>query len=267
MEFGAMLLSEYGVFDSRVKFPEGVLTQPRQVEEYEIELYTEDQTGIGYIGGVEVPLKKGTLICVRPGSVRYSRLPFRCLYLHLQTRDPQLRQLLSWLPEYCTMSDMSAAVSLFRRIISLDPGAFPEERLMLHSCISELVYRLLQEVGARQGDVLHAHRKTMQWVEQYIRQNPHEDLELKALAEKANLSPSYFHKLFTGHFGMTPAEYGLSCRISVAKTLLAEGELPMQEIARRSGFASQSYFNYCFKQQTGQTPLQYRKEHLSRLVV
>lgn len=264
MRFGAMELTEYGIFDSHVKYPDDILSPKRLVQEYEIELYTEDQTGISYINGMTVPLKRGTLMCVKPGVVRNSRLPFRCLYLHLVIEDAHLQQMLDTLPLYCTISDLSAAEALFGRIIALDPEIFPEEGLLLHSYVMELIYRLMQEVGAGRGDMLRSHRKAMQKVEQYIRGNLQGDLGLKNLAARANLSPSYFHKLFTQHFGTTPAEYVLSCRISYAKALLLEAELTMEEIARRSGYSSQSYFNYCFKQQTGQTPLQYRKERLSR---
>lgn len=267
MEFGHMVLSEYGVFDSRVKFPRGVITEARQVDSYEVELFTEKQAGCCYINGREVPLQKGTLICARPGMVRYSRLPFRCLYLHLETKDPHICGILDRLPEDCRLTDLSVAETLFRRLLALDPGLFPEERLLVQSCVLELVYRLLQEASDPMGQVRHTHRKSLQRVEEYIRQNPQEDLELKTLAQRANLSASYFHKLFTKHFGITPAEYVLACRIAAAKTMLVEGELLMEEIAVRSGFSSRSYFSACFKQCTGKTPQEYRKEKLSRLIV
>ena len=45
------------------------------------------------------------------------------------------------------------------------------------------------------------------------------------------------------------------------------GELSMDAIAEACGFGSRSYFNFRFKQITGVTPLQYRKEHLSRLQI
>ena len=63
-------IPQYGFFDSRIKFPKAIVTEPRTVIPYEIELYTEDQPGIGYINGTPVPLKKGTMICARPGDVR-----------------------------------------------------------------------------------------------------------------------------------------------------------------------------------------------------
>ena len=81
----------------------------------------------------------------------------------------------------------------------------------------------------------------------------------------ANLSPVYFHKLFRAHLGMTPAAFVLSCRIAKAKALLKTGELTIGEITSQCGFSSQAYFNYKFKEVTGETPLQYRKARLSRL--
>ena len=88
-----------------------------------------------------------------------------------------------------------------------------------------------------------------------------------ALAAVANLSPSYFHKLFCAYFSMTPGDFVLQCRVSAAKSMLIEGSLPLDEVAEQCGFTSQSYFNYRFKQVVGMTPLQYRRANLSRLEV
>jgi AraC-like DNA-binding protein len=63
---------------------------------------------------------------------------------------------------------------------------------------------------------------------------------------------------------MPPGEYVFHCRIATAKTMLLNDDISMDQVAKGSGFSSQSYFNYCFKQETGQTPLQYRREMLSR---
>ena len=107
----------------------------------------------------------------------------------------------------------------------------------------------------------------MAGVERYIRDNITEDLSLEALAAVANLSPSYFHKLFCNHFSMTPGDFVLQCRVSAAKSMLLDDELTLGEVAERCGFSSQSYFNYRFKAVVGATPLQYRKASLSRMEV
>ena len=265
MEFGSFQLTEFGLFDSYVKFPKAMITEPRTVQEYEIELYVEDQSGISYVDGIEIPLKKGVLLCTKPGMVRYSKLPFKCLYVHIITKDPYLCGLLDRLQSYSVLQDFSSLSFLFRRLLSFDAETFPEEKLLLSSNVAELLYRIVQEVGSENKEINHAHKLSLQFVAQYIRNNLKETLSLKSLAEMANLSSSYFHKLFTNQFNCTPSEFVVNCRISAAKSMLMEGELSMEEIADVCGFSCHSYFNHCFKQRTGQTPLQYRRESLSKL--
>lgn len=267
MDFPMMHVPLYGAFDSRVKFPRIIKTEPRTVEFFEIELYVEDQPGICYIDNREVLLKKGTLLCAKPGQIRCSQLHFKCLYFHLQTDDPQLSGFLNRLPETCVLTDFSALEELFKRLLRLDAESFPEERFLLQSCILELLYALSQYAGASRQGGSHAYRQVMSRMERYIRENLTEDLGLEALASVANLSPSYFHKLFCGHFSMTPGEFVLQCRISAAKSMLLEGDISLGEVAEQCGFASQSYFNYRFKQSVGITPLQYRKNSLSKMEV
>ena len=267
MEFQLMRMPLYGAFDSKIKFPRVIRTEPRPVQEFEVELYVEDQPGISYIDGHPIPLKKGTLLCAKPGQMRYSQLHFKCLYFHLDTKEEQLAGLLQNLPNACVLSDFAPIEELFRKLLRLDTESFPEERLLLQSCLLELIYTLLQYTGAAARDGSNAHRHIMAGVERYIRDNITENLSLDALAAVANLSPSYFHKLFCGHFSMTPGDFVLQCRVSAAKSLLLDGNLSLGEVAERCGFTSQSYFNYRFKAVVGVTPLQYRKASLSRMEV
>lgn len=264
MIFPEMEIPQYGFFDSRIKFPKVIVTEPRTVVPYEIELYTEDQPGIGYINGIAIPLRKGTMICAHPGDIRYSRLHFKCLHLHLITADPVLTAALGKLPRALEVTDMSPFTDLFHKILALDLRSFPEQRLLMQSYMYQFVYLLIEECRSSDSTA-YQHRKTMLTMEEYIRSNLSEELDLNHLAARANLSPVYFHKLFSAHAGMTPAAFVLSCRMAAAKAMLKTGELPISEIAERCGFGSQSYFNYKFKEQVGETPLRYRKTRLSRM--
>ena len=104
-------------------------------------------------------------------------------------------------------------------------------------------------------------------MEKYIRQHLSEALSLTLLAGLCNLSPTYFHRLFTNFFSKTPAQYILDCRIAAAKTGLLADDCSLPELAADCGFSSQTYFCYKFKQATGKTPLEYRREMLSRLKI
>jgi len=268
MIFYQLEIPQYGVFDSRVKFPKVFKTEYRQVPCYEIELYTENQAGIGYLNDQVIPLRKGTLICAKPGQWRRSMLHFKCLHIHIKTEDPFLTEALNRLPDHSSVVDLTPFTDIFHKILILDTDTFPEQRLLLQSYMNSFVYLLLEEnrrMEAAPGKSVYEHRHTIGQIEGYIRSHLSENLELKALAAQANLSPVYFHKLFCAHLGMTPAAFVLSCRIAAAKALLKTGELTISEIASRCGFSSQSYFNFKFKDTVGETPLQYRKARLSRL--
>lgn len=257
----------FGVFDSRVKFPRAAVSDPRVVYCYEIELFMDRQTGMSYINDKPVPLERGTVICAKPGQIRYSKLPMKCLYLHLQTKDTEMTSFLQELPDAFQLSDLETVPELFYKLMRLDVENKPRQRFLALGYSLELVYTISRQGSSAREDAPYAHRQAMSAVEQYIRSHLSEPLDLETLARVVNLSGSYFHKVFRDYFGTTPAEYVTARRISAAKSMLVMGELSMDAIAEACGFGSRPYFNFRFKQITGITPLQYRKEHLSRLQI
>ena len=62
-------------------------------------------------------------------------------------------------------------------------------------------------------------------------------------------------------YGVTPKEYADSLRLRTAKEMLAGSPEKVIDVAYQAGFSSLAAFNRFFKQQTGQTPTAYRKEH------
>lgn len=51
-----------------------------------------------------------------------------------------------------------------------------------------------------------------------------------------------------------------------AKVLLHHTAMPVAEVAEKLGFATPSFFIRFFRQQTGHTPLQYRKQGYGRCI-
>ena len=82
------------------------------------------------------------------------------------------------------------------------------------------------------------------------------------LADECNISEVYFRKLFTKHFGISPKQFIIDVRIQKAKQLLAEGSLSISHISEKCGFSNPYHFCRLFKQHTGITPSEYRKENL-----
>ena len=77
----------------------------------------------------------------------------------------------------------------------------------------------------------------------------------------ATLGCTYPHvcRLFRKSFGLTPLEYLNAQRLEQAKSLLSNPRLTVAEVAYQSGFNDAGYFAKKFRQQTGITPMDYRR--------
>lgn len=67
--------------------------------------------------------------------------------------------------------------------------------------------------------------------------------------------------IFKQEYGVTPKEYADSLRLLAAKEMLSATTKKVIDIGYQAGFSSLAAFNRFFKQHTGQTPTEYRKEH------
>lgn len=74
------------------------------------------------------------------------------------------------------------------------------------------------------------------------------------LAKLVGMSRSSFVDRFTEVMGMGPRKYVLAQRISVAKSLLRDSELPTAAIAFRVGYNAPEAFSRAFKKETGCSP-------------
>ena len=88
-------------------------------------------------------------------------------------------------------------------------------------------------------------------------------LSLEQLCRQFGRSKSYISHLFNEKTGMTLRSYCNKLKLSDAKKLLVQTNLPITEIAFNTGFQDVSYFISVFKQDAGLTPLKYRQKKLS----
>ncbi len=93
----------------------------------------------------------------------------------------------------------------------------------------------------------------------YIDENYHSDFPLTVLAELAGITPQHLCRIFKETMNMRPNEYLTQRRLLEAKRLLQRNELPIAEIAVRSGFPDAGYFSTVFKKHEGLTPVEYKK--------
>lgn len=96
-------------------------------------------------------------------------------------------------------------------------------------------------------------------MKRFIDRNAVRNLKLKELAAYAGLSESRTSHLLKEAFGCSFNSLLNRERIRLAKTLLSDNTLSIQEIAERVGFANEFYFNRVFRKLEGIPPGAYRK--------
>ncbi|MGO4106556.1 response regulator transcription factor [Paenibacillus sp. YAF4_2] len=96
-------------------------------------------------------------------------------------------------------------------------------------------------------------------VMEYIDFSFTEDILLGTIAKRFNLSLSYLSFLIKKETGTNYSEYIIGKRISLAKDLLKESSLSVQEVVERVGYKDYFHFNKLFKKHVGLTPSKFRK--------
>jgi AraC family transcriptional regulator len=87
-----------------------------------------------------------------------------------------------------------------------------------------------------------------------------EALDIDRLAEIACLSPYHWHRIYQAMYGETIAATVRRLRLHRAGGYLANGSMPIAEIAERSGYSSLQSFSRTFRGAYGMPPAQYRKQ-------
>jgi LacI family transcriptional regulator len=94
---------------------------------------------------------------------------------------------------------------------------------------------------------------------QVIRLHACEGIEVDDVVAKVPVSRSVLQRRFRSVLGRSIHDVIVDTRLKRAKELLAETDLPLSEVAERSGITPQPYLNVVFKAHVGETPLSYRK--------
>ena len=94
-----------------------------------------------------------------------------------------------------------------------------QDSLLFHAKLLALLVLILEDSRlsqAQNGQNLAMVRKAQLYMEQHFGENIH----LADIAASVNVSPIYFHQLFSGLCGLSPREYLVNYRIRRAKEML-----------------------------------------------
>lgn len=87
----------------------------------------------------------------------------------------------------------------------------------------------------------------------------YDKLDLDFIAKEMFLSKAHIINLFREKFGVTPYQYFIQQKLSLAANYLVNSKHPVNEISHMLSFSDHQYFCRIFKKYTGMSPLKFRK--------
>ena len=114
------------------------------------------------------------------------------------------------------------------------------------------------QLGAQMAD-----RRPLRELQEWLPDNLDEDLSVPALANRASMSERNFARAWRDETGMTPAVYVEAARVERARIALDSGDLPVETIARETGFGTVETMRRAFRRRVGVSPAGYRSRFRS----
>lgn len=178
--------------------------------------------------------------------------------VHLQLPETLALQL----PD-CMVSPPIRDSDLISNVISLCHTRLPKSGLAKQALDHQASFVLLRYLQYAQQE----ERKTDSSIQQqtqrarhYIQENFRRIESVRDVARHLKMGYDNLRKQFPHYQGMSLNQCLTQARIQRAEQLLEHSTLTCAEIAQMTGFANERYFNTCFKNNTGKTPGQYRKQ-------
>lgn len=269
-------------FSQGLLYPNGFKLDPRYVYDYEFEFYTESQ-GAVVIDGIRYDVSKGDIMLRKPGQYVYGVMPYACYLIIVDmlgdtgklsetydfyvTQDFQgkyINPILNKLPIVFHCGSEESYKNIFEGILNEFISEGEASQIRSKALVLNLLQKLYEDT---QNPILSnkvdssPYYKIIKTSVEFIHKNINRKIQLEELAEKINMSPSHFHKLFVKTMDITPNEYIIKCKLEKAKEYLVKTDLSISDIALSLGYENIPYFSYLFKKEIGITPGDFRKKH------
>ncbi len=215
---------------------------------------------------------ENTLYQISSGSIIITR-PYEFHHCAYHTEDPHYHYTIHFTP----IGNESLLDIFFKRekgksnLIVLPTRENDEFHLLLYAMTREQTtiekylnfFRLLKLLNSKYAiykDNINPSDEISTTLE-YINEHISEQIKISELAANVHMSINTFERHFKNNLGISPREFILNKRLSLSIKLL-ESNLSVQKVCEKSGFTDCSHYISIFKKNFGQTPLQYKKNHM-----
>jgi AraC-like DNA-binding protein len=108
------------------------------------------------------------------------------------------------------------------------------------------------------GDLRHSGEPVLAEVFDVIERRHAESLSLRDVAREVGMTPGHLTTIVRRRTGRTVQEWIIDRRMAESRRLLADTDLPIQEVARRVGIRDPGYFSRLFRRAHGTSPRSWR---------
>lgn len=98
---------------------------------------------------------------------------------------------------------------------------------------------------------------------EFLNEHYNENITLESITKKFTINRNKLNAIFLLNTGKTCLNYLMDLRTDMARIILSNTEIPINEVAGRVGYIDSNYFTKIFKKQTGVTPSVYRKNNIT----
>ena len=146
------------------------------------------------------------------------------------------------------ITDIKIYIHLIKLFMAMKEFRLEQHKILLH-CDDATISEYTEKFGT---------------VFQYIDENYMYDISLDELAYVAGYSKYHFSRIFRQYNSMSYLQYINARRTKAAEVLLLDPNMPVTEVAMRSGFMSLTTFNRVFKEIKHCTPTDFKKLYAMR---
>ncbi len=221
-------------------------------------ILTVEGEGFIVVDGEQYPFRKGTVVCVPPGTLHYNTSEND--YVHIAIRfkgfvNPTDKPLTIFQDDEDGTFESLAKLTL--KLFYREDKADDEVLGLLCDVLCSLFVSAMKEKKNNEIEIVR---------DIIISNFTDPEFTTSDAFVSMNYSEGHFRKLFREQMGMTPVNYLTKLRLEYAKKLLEENSPnggKVSYVAHRSGFYDQRYFSRLFKTRYKITPQQYRKQFIS----
>ncbi|MCE5330573.1 MAG: AraC family transcriptional regulator [Bacteroidales bacterium] len=236
----------------------------RILREYQFVYITKGKGVLSFESSEEVPISKGHLFVIFPGQWHtyhpLSETGWNEYYIGFEGSiiDNIIdNSFLSKENQLLEVGFNEELVNLFTRAIEIAEV----DKISTQQHLSGIVLHILGLVLSVSQNKIFEIGEAVQKIEQakiIMNENIYKNINPEELAEKLNISYSWFRKVFKDYTGYAPAKYFQELKIRKAKQLLVETSHSVKEISYMLDYNSTEHFFSIFKKNTNYTPLEYR---------